>query len=62
MLIGGYSARKGLAPRHIAIDGDLLCVANERSHEVMVMRIDPATGIPALARTIAIPSPTCVLP
>ena len=49
-------------PRHIALDGDLLYVANERSHEVMVLRIDPATGIPALERSIEVPSPTVVLP
>lgn len=49
-------------PRHIAVDGATLYVANERSHEVMEMRIDPATGVPALAQTIEIPSPTVVLP
>ena len=49
-------------PRHIGLDGDLLYVANERSHQVMVLRIDPATGIPAIERTIAVPSPTVVLP
>ncbi|HXB47678.1 MAG TPA: beta-propeller fold lactonase family protein [Streptosporangiaceae bacterium] len=48
-------------PRHIGLDGDLLYVANERSHEVMVLRIDPATGIPALERSIEVPSPTVVL-
>jgi 6-phosphogluconolactonase len=49
-------------PRHIALDGATLYVANERSHEVMEMRIDPATGIPALDQTIEVPSPTVVLP
>jgi 6-phosphogluconolactonase (cycloisomerase 2 family) len=49
-------------PRHIAIDGDTLYVANERSGEVTEMRVDAETGIPALARTIAVPSPTIVLP
>lgn len=49
-------------PRHIALDDGLLYVANERSHEVMTMRIDPVTGIPALAETVAVPSPTMVLP
>jgi 6-phosphogluconolactonase len=51
----------GTWPRHIAIAGDRLYVANERSHEVMVMAIDSATGVPALIKTIAVPSPTCVL-
>lgn len=49
-------------PRHIALDNDLLYVANERSHQVMAMRIDPATGIPEIERTIGIPSPTVILP
>jgi len=48
-------------PRHIGLDGDVLYVANERSHEVMVLRIDPATGVPALERSIEVPSPTVVL-
>ena len=48
-------------PRHLGLDGDLLYVANERSHQVMVLRIDPATGIPAIERTIEVPSPTMVL-
>jgi 6-phosphogluconolactonase len=49
-------------PRHIALDRDRLYVANERSHTVMVMRIDQESGIPALAETIEVPSPTVVLP
>jgi 6-phosphogluconolactonase len=48
-------------PRHIALDGDRLYIANERSHEVMEMRVELATGIPALVTTISVPSPTCVL-
>jgi 6-phosphogluconolactonase len=52
----------GRWPRHIAVDGDLLYVAAERSHQVEVMRIDPATGVPAPVTRIATPSPTCVLP
>ena len=49
-------------PRHIALDGATLYVANERSHEVMIMRIDRVTGVPELDRTITVPSPTVVLP
>jgi 6-phosphogluconolactonase (cycloisomerase 2 family) len=49
-------------PRHIALDGDQLYVANERSHSVMIMTISPETGIPAPAGTINVPSPTVVLP
>lgn len=49
-------------PRHLALDGDTLYVANERSSELTVMRIDQASGIPQLERTIGVPSPTVVLP
>ncbi|MBO0835942.1 MAG: lactonase family protein [Actinobacteria bacterium] len=49
-------------PRHIALDGDTLYVANERSHEVTRMEIDPASGVPAHASTVSVPSPTLVLP
>ena len=49
-------------PRHVALDGNELFVANERSHEITVLRIDPATGVPAPVRTISVPSPTVVLP
>jgi 6-phosphogluconolactonase (cycloisomerase 2 family) len=49
-------------PRHIALDDGKLYVANERSHQVTCMLIDPETGIPAESLTIEVPSPTHVLP
>lgn len=49
-------------PRHVVLDADQLYVANEKSHQVMALRIDPATGIPGHLRTITVPSPTVVLP
>jgi 6-phosphogluconolactonase (cycloisomerase 2 family) len=49
-------------PRHIALDGERLYVANERSHQVMCMLIDPETGIPAPSLTVEVPSPTHILP
>jgi 6-phosphogluconolactonase len=48
-------------PRHIALGDGTLYVANERSNQVMRMRIDPATGVPAHEQTIEVPSPTFVL-
>ena len=44
-------------PRHIALDGERLYVASERSHEVIVMQIDPATGVPAAAADHRGPEP-----
>jgi 6-phosphogluconolactonase len=52
----------GTWPRHITLDGDLLHIASERSHEVRTMRIDAGTGVPAQARASYVPSPTCILP
>lgn len=49
-------------PRHIALDDEKLYVANERSHQVTCMLIDPDSGIPAQSLTIEVPSPTHVLP
>jgi len=49
-------------PRHLALADATLYVANERSHEVTRMRIDPGTGVPAPEQTIEVPSPTFVLP
>jgi 6-phosphogluconolactonase len=48
-------------PRHIALDGGRLYVANERSNDVMALLIDPDSGLPALERAVAVPSPTVVL-
>ena len=49
-------------PRHMALIGDHLYVANERSHNVTVFRIDPDTGIPgAQGEPTGEPSPTCLL-
>jgi 6-phosphogluconolactonase len=52
----------GTWPRHIALDGDDLYIASERSHEVLRLRIDQSTGIPALVSAVSVPSPTVVLP
>jgi len=53
----------GVWPRHFLLIDDFLYVANERSHTVTVLRIDPDTGLPAPAADVfASPSPTCLLP
>lgn len=52
----------GAWPRHLAVVGPDLYVANERSHEVTHFRLDPDTGIPNLADDrLEIPSPACIL-
>ena len=50
-------------PRHFAIVGAHLYVAQERDDSVVRFAIDPGTGVPAPAGVpLAVPSPTCVLP
>ena len=52
----------GAWPRHVALLGDHLYVANERSHSVTTFRVDPDTGIPRMqGDPIGEPSPTCLL-
>lgn len=54
---------EGHWPRHFALVGEHLYVANERSNTVGAFRVDAHTGIPAvLGEPLAVPSPACVLP
>lgn len=51
----------GQWPRHLALFGDHLYVANERSHTVTAFRVDPDTGVPtAQGAPLATASPTCL--
>jgi 6-phosphogluconolactonase (cycloisomerase 2 family) len=54
--------RTGHWPRHIAWSDGHLYVANQLSHDVMIMQVDAGDGVPALEQTINTPSPTCILP
>ncbi|GAA2677956.1 lactonase family protein [Actinoplanes palleronii] len=52
----------GVWPRHMILIGDHLYVANQRSHNVTVFRVDPDSGIPSLqGAPTSEPSPTCLL-
>jgi 6-phosphogluconolactonase (cycloisomerase 2 family) len=52
----------GVWPRHMILIGEHLYVANQRSHNVTVFRVDPDTGIPVpQGEPTAEPSPTCLL-
>ncbi|WBB66763.1 lactonase family protein [Micromonospora sp. WMMD812] len=49
-------------PRHFALIGEHLYVADERADMVRVFRVDPATAAPvAVGEPVPVPSPTCVL-
>ena len=52
----------GTWPRHLALIGDHLYVANERSHSVSTFALGVEDGLPRpVGRPTAVPSPTCVL-
>ncbi|SIN16646.1 lactonase family protein [Micromonospora cremea] len=49
-------------PRHFALIGEHLYVADERADMVRVFRRDAGTGVPApIGEPVPVPSPTCVL-
>lgn len=52
----------GRWPRHFAVIGDLVVVANQNSSDLTVLRIDPVTGHGTLLGVYPQPSPGCVLP
>jgi 6-phosphogluconolactonase (cycloisomerase 2 family) len=53
----------GAWPRHFAIAGDFLYVANQDSGTVTALRIDSATGVPGKAEVVAeVPQAACILP
>ncbi|MFI6762982.1 lactonase family protein [Micromonospora sp. NPDC050417] len=54
-------ATGGTWPRHFALIGAHLYVADERSNVVSVFVVDPTAGVPEPAGSVAVPSPTCVL-
>ncbi|MFK3983715.1 lactonase family protein [Micromonospora sp. NPDC050397] len=54
-------ATGGTWPRHFALIGAHLYVADERSDVVSVFVLDPGGGVPEPAGSVAVPSPTCVL-
>jgi 6-phosphogluconolactonase len=55
-------ATGGRWPRHMTLIEDHLYVANEKSHSVTTLRIDPDTGIPAPEGSpVPQGSPTCLL-
>ncbi|MGK5544443.1 lactonase family protein [Streptomyces sp. URMC 127] len=53
----------GVWPRDLTPDpsGRFLYVANERSGDVAWFAVDPETGVPSLAGTVAVPAASCVI-
>lgn len=50
-------------PRHFALTGGHLYVADERADMIRIFRVDPDTGVPAaVGEPVPVASPTCVRP
>ncbi|WP_406041515.1 lactonase family protein [Micromonospora sp. NBC_00898] len=50
-------------PRHFALTGGHLYVADERADMIRIFRVDPGTGVPAaVGEPVPVASPTCVRP
>jgi 6-phosphogluconolactonase (cycloisomerase 2 family) len=60
-LVGEYEAG-GVWPRHMAMIGDSLYVANQESDTLAVHTVDPGTGALTLSRRHSVGTPVCVLP
>lgn len=59
----GFESAQGKTPRNFIIDptGHWLLVANQRSDNVVIFHIDPATGLlKATGRQLSIPAPVCL--
>ena len=59
----GQFSTKGKTPRHFTIDptGAFLLVANEESNNIVVFKIDPATGdLTPTGQVLEAPSPVCI--
>jgi 6-phosphogluconolactonase len=53
----------GRSPRHLALTGDRLWIANQLSDALACVPVDPDTGLPvAPASSLEVASPSCVLP
>lgn len=51
----------GAWPRHMAVVGEYLYVANERSHQVTHFKLDPNTGVPEQVSELGTNSPACIM-
>jgi 6-phosphogluconolactonase len=61
--LAGKTSTQGKTPRHFTIDptGAFLLAANEESNNIVVFRIDPATGaLTPTGQTVKVPSPVCI--
>jgi 6-phosphogluconolactonase len=63
LTVKGFESTGGKTPRNFMIDptGHWLLVANQRTDNIVIFRIDPATGLlKATGKEISIPAPVCL--
>lgn len=61
--LAGKTSTQGRTPRNFAIDpmGKFLLAANQESNNIVVFKIDPATGVlTPTGQTMEVPSPVCI--
>jgi 6-phosphogluconolactonase len=64
LAVVGHQSTQGRTPRHFTIDpsGKFLLAANQRSHTIVVFRIDAASGkLTPVGEPVAVHSPVCLL-
>jgi 6-phosphogluconolactonase len=63
LTIKGFESTQGKTPRNFMIDptGHWLLVANQRSDNIVIFHIDPATGLlKATGKQLSVPAPVCL--
>lgn len=63
LTVKGFESTQGKTPRNFTIDptGHWLLVANQRSDNIVVFRIDPQTGLlKATGKQLSVPAPVCL--
>ena len=64
LTLKGFESTQGKTPRNFMIDptGHWLLVANQRSDNIVVFRIDPATGLlKSAGKQLSVPAPVCLV-
>jgi 6-phosphogluconolactonase len=57
------TAAGGVWPRHVAVVGAHMYVANQKSHQVSRLQLDQRSGVPfAAGGPVRVPSPACIVP
>jgi 6-phosphogluconolactonase (cycloisomerase 2 family) len=58
----GWAPSGGDWPRHLAVDGSFVHVANQLSNSVATLRIEDDGTLTPVGEPVSVPSPTCLTP